>query len=89
MVKKLPLLLSFLIIVNAAVVLAQVAGSGSYEIGAPVIQDVYVNPTSGNDGNSGNSRADALRTVTEAWDRIPQGATLSGHGYRINLLPGN
>ena len=89
MLKKLLFVLVFLISTNAATVLAQVAGSGAYDIGSPVVEDVYVDPDSGNDGNSGSSRSDALRTVAEAWDRIPQGSTLSGNGYRINLLPGS
>lgn len=58
-----------------------------YNIGEPVLIDVYVSP-SGNDDNSGATRSEPLRTIGAAWSRIPEGA-LQGTGYRINLLPGS
>lgn len=58
-----------------------------YEIGEPTLTDIFVDPHGGSDDRSGTSRAAALRTVTEAWNRIPSSQTLS-KGYRINLLPG-
>lgn len=59
-----------------------------YAIGTPVVEDVWVDPVAGNDGSSGVNRATALRTLTEAWNRIPAGTVLAGHGYRIQLLAG-
>ena len=62
------------------------AGSDFYVIGNPTLLDLYISPA-GNDGNSGASRTQPLQTVGAAWSRIP-GGTLSGTGYRLNLLPG-
>jgi hypothetical protein len=59
-----------------------------YDIGWTVVEDVWVDAATGNDSNSGASRATALRTLTEAWDRIPQATTLQDHGYRIQLVSG-
>lgn len=61
----------------------------NYDVGAPVLADLWVNPVSGNNANSGATRAQALRTISEAWSRIPQGATLSTTGYRILLVAGD
>lgn len=61
----------------------------SYNIGTPVLTDLWVNPVSGNDGNSGATRAQALRTINAAWGRIPQGTTLNSTGYRILLIAGD
>lgn len=58
---------------------------GAYDIGNPTLTDLYVSP-SGDDTNSGATAAVPLRTLTEAWSRVP--ATIVGTGYRINLLPG-
>ena len=59
-----------------------------YDIGSPTLRDEWVNPSGGNDGNSGNSRAQALRSVAEAWNRVPAGITLTA-GYRILLVAGD
>ncbi len=59
-----------------------------YAIGSPVLQDLWVDPVSGNDSNGGASRATALRTVSAAWGRIPMSTTLSSTGYRIRLVAG-
>ncbi len=59
-----------------------------YDIGSPTLTDVWVDPVNGNDGNSGTTRADALRTVAEAWNRIPEGPTLTATGYRVLLVAG-
>ena len=48
---------------------------------------IWVDPARGDDGASGTSRASALRTLSEAWDRIPQGRELS-EPVRIAILPG-
>lgn len=59
----------------------------AYDIGKPTLQDLWVDPANGNDGNSGAARNQALRTITAAWDRIPEGA-LASTGYRILLVTG-
>lgn len=58
-----------------------------YDIGTPVLQEIYVDAIHGNDNNSGNSSAQALQTISGAWAMVPPG-TLTATGYRINLLPG-
>ena len=58
-----------------------------YDIGLPVVSNVYVSVT-GNDANNGSSPNHALRTLAAAWERIPQGVTLANTGYHILLLPG-
>ena len=58
-----------------------------YNIGTPQLTDLFVDPQNGSDARSGDSRASALRTVSEAWRRIPSSQELSS-GYRISLLPG-
>ncbi|MDL1896072.1 right-handed parallel beta-helix repeat-containing protein [Anaerolineae bacterium CFX7] len=68
---------------------APVAASASYDIGTPVLSDLWVNPVSGNDNNSGATRAQALRTINAAWNRIPRGTTLNTTGYRILLVAGD
>jgi hypothetical protein len=60
-----------------------------YNIGDPTLADVWVDPIYGNDGNTGASRGEALRTVNEAWTRIPQGVPLTGTGYRLLLVAGD
>jgi len=61
----------------------------AYDIGTPSVQDVWVNPVGGNDGNSGDSRVQALQSLGEAWSRVPTGATLATTGYRILLVAGD
>ena len=39
--------------------------------GAPAFNQIWVDPAAGNDGNSGASRALAVRTLSEAWRRVP------------------
>src|SRR4051812_3650971 len=58
-----------------------------YDIGSPVLRDVFVDPNAGSDSNSGESRTTALRTLAEAWNRIPSGTALT-IGYRIQLMAG-
>jgi Ca2+-binding RTX toxin-like protein len=59
-----------------------------YDMGTPTLADLWVDPTSGNDVNSGATRDQAVRTLTEAWNRIPNGAALDTTGYRIQLVSG-
>jgi hypothetical protein len=58
-----------------------------FDIGSPVLDELWVDPLHGADGNGGASRADALATIGEAWRRIPAGVTLTT-GVRINLVAG-
>lgn len=66
----------------------QIADPRYYDPGAPVLTDLWVDPVQGEDGRSGATRAQALRTLTAAWNRIPRGETLTGTGYRIRLVAG-
>ncbi|MBI4469353.1 MAG: right-handed parallel beta-helix repeat-containing protein [Acidobacteria bacterium] len=59
-----------------------------YNWGDPVLTDFWIDPTQGNDTNSGGSRSQALRTVTEAWSRIPMGSALTTTGYRLMFTSG-
>jgi hypothetical protein len=55
--------------------------------GAPAFNQIWVDPAAGNDGNSGASRAVAVRTLSEAWRRVPINVDLST-GFQINLTAG-
>ena len=59
-----------------------------YDIGQPTLTDIWVDPTSGENTNSGATRDQALETIGAAWNRIPMGETLTGTGYRIMLVAG-
>ncbi len=58
-----------------------------FEIGSPTLRDIWVDPVNGSDSRDGSSRSNALRTITAAWNLIPNG-TLTGTGYRIQLMRG-
>jgi hypothetical protein len=58
-----------------------------HEAASPNIQVVWVDPVGGNDANSGETRADALASMKEAWARIPARQDLT-RGFRILLAPG-
>jgi len=64
------------------------AAAGSYEAGSPRLTNIWVHPKRGRDSASGARRNTALRTVSAAWRRIPEGEELQGTGYRIMLAPG-
>lgn len=57
-----------------------------YDIGAPILTDIYIS-TTGNDANSGATRDQPVKTIGQAWSRIPAGE-LTGTGYRLMFLPG-
>lgn len=57
-----------------------------YDLGQPVLADLWVDPALGDDAHSGATRAQALRTITAAWQRLP--AQTSTTGYRIQLAGG-
>ncbi len=59
-----------------------------YDIGDPVLRDLWVDPAEGNDESSGASRQSALRTLNEAWRRVPRETPLAETGYRIQLVRG-
>lgn len=59
-----------------------------YQIGNPVLTDLWVDPVGGNDLNSGNNATKPLKTLSEAWNRIPSSTVLTQTGYRIMLMPG-
>lgn len=60
--------------------------SPRYDIGKPILKDVWVNPVSGDDGDTGLTRSTALRTLPTAWRKIP--TRVEGHGWRIMLVGG-
>jgi len=57
----------------------------AYNMGSPALTEIWVDPVSGNDANSGSSQQQALKTLTAAWN-LTENFTASG--YRLNLLPG-
>ncbi|MEI7782548.1 MAG: hypothetical protein WCJ18_11580, partial [Planctomycetota bacterium] len=59
----------------------------AFDIGSPAVADIWVDPAAGNDANGGAARTQAVRTLSEAWRRVPAGTTLS-QGVRINLVAG-
>ena len=76
------------VIASAAQTQPPTTDSRLYVIGNPTLTDIWVDPVSGNDSNSGATRALAMRTVRAAWNRTPRGVTLTTTGYRILLAPG-
>jgi hypothetical protein len=74
------------------VAVASTVGGPRYDIGAPTLSDIWVDPLQGSDDTSdgprGTTRTQAFRTLLAAWRSIPEG-TLSSTGYRIRLVPGN
>lgn len=59
----------------------------AYDPGSPTYTDYWVDAVNGNDSNNGTSPSTPLRTVTAAWNLIPQNTDLTT-GFRINLQPG-
>jgi len=65
----------------------------AYDIGNPILADIWVDPVHGSNNNSGNLRTQSLKTLSAAWEKVPsqtgQDSTAqSATGYRIQLLPG-
>lgn len=55
-----------------------------YDVGQPVVTDLYLSPTGG-DSNAGTSREAPLQHLSAAWAKMTDfGST----GYRVNFLPG-
>jgi hypothetical protein len=59
----------------------------AYDVGSPTFADVWVDPVAGDDRADGATRGTSLRTLTEAWRRIPAGVPLTT-GVRVNLAAG-
>lgn len=64
-------------------------GPVAYNMGKPVLTDIWIDPIHGDDANNGSSRNQALKSISEGWSRIPKGSNLTGNGYRILLMPGD
>lgn len=67
------------------------AQSPRLDIGSPSLQQIWVDPDRGDDRASGRSAGDAVRTVVEAWNRVPRNSAaspLTATGYESLLLPG-
>jgi hypothetical protein len=77
----------FLIAIVFAAFTAARAQTLPFDIGAPTLTDVWIDPVHGNDSNDGSSPSGALQTLTEGWNRIPQGTILT-RGFRLQLMPG-
>ena len=81
-------LISLLSLVISGTIAAQEnSGAARYEIGSIEFNDIWVDPVNGDDSNTGLSRAQALRNVSTAWSRIPQGRNLTS-AVRIMLMRG-
>lgn len=68
-----------------------VAQTPRLDIGSPSLQQIWVDPARGDDRANGRSAADAVRTMSEAWNRIPVNSSsspLTSAGYEIRLMPG-
>lgn len=63
-------------------------GEAPYDMGSPVVTELWVDPVHGDDARDGTSEERALRTLSAAWAAIPASQELAEHGYRINLAPG-
>ncbi len=72
---------------NAGHDAALAALESPYAMGTVRTRTVWVDPRGGSDAADGRTRATALRTLAEAWRRIPQGERLS-RGVRIRITPG-
>jgi hypothetical protein len=58
-----------------------------YDMGSPILMDIWVDPVNGNDANSGIDRSHALLTLSAAWGILP--GNTSTTGYRIKLAAGD
>lgn len=61
---------------------------GRYDIGAPRLTDVWLDPVHGDDANTGADRAHALHTLGAAWARVPADLAAAPAGIRIQITPG-
>ena len=79
--------MSILVYLAMGLVWAQDVQLLSYDMGQPQLTTIWVDPVSGDDGHDGTTRGTALRTLSEAWDRIPGESTLS-NGISISITAG-
>ncbi len=84
-IKKLLLLVFVCVFLESAS--AQSLTELRYEVGSPSVVEYFVDPVNGSDSNSGRSAGEAYRSLTSAWNAIPQGVSLTT-GYSISILPG-
>ena len=59
-----------------------------FDIGSPQVVDIWVDPAAGVDQRGGATRDQAVRTLAEAWRRVPVDEPLAV-GVRINLVAGS
>jgi hypothetical protein len=64
-------------------------GAAYYDMGSPILTDIWVDPLNGNNSRSGASRSLALQTLTEALNRVPVDTPFTATGYRIMLVQGD
>lgn len=57
------------------------------DVGTPRVVDLWVDPVRGRDVATGATRDQALRSISEAWRRVPIGVPLTV-GFRVNLVAG-
>jgi hypothetical protein len=76
------------LVLAAGTATAQSLTVNTYDVGSPTLTELFVDGAAGDDGNNGLTPTTALRTVDEAWRRIPQGVPLTGTGYRVNFAAG-
>lgn len=57
------------------------------DVGTPNVVDLWVDPVRGRDAATGATRDQALRSISEAWRRVPIGVPLTT-GFRVNLVAG-
>lgn len=72
----------------AVAALAPLPNGKPFALGAYAVSDIWVNPATGNDANSGATRAAAKRTLTAAWSMIPTSTQLTSRGFRLRLTAG-
>ena len=77
-----------LLITSSASIKAQAPQTLAYDIGQPIVRHIWIDAVHGDDSRTGNSETEALRTLDEAWNRIPMGVPLET-GYHIHLLSGD
>jgi hypothetical protein len=73
------------------IAVAAVAQTPRFDAGSPTLQQIFVDPSRGDDRASGRSAAEAVRTIIEAWNRVPRNtaaAPFTAAGYEIVLQPG-
>ena len=58
----------FVITVAGGRASAQAMEPRFYDIGSPALKDIWVDPAHGDDGNTGDERGSALRSLSAAWE---------------------